>query len=69
MIGFNGTVMPGLYIDVSEMSIVGPPPSTPGGRFFLQKNSPRVDASKRNRGLYDSLCLLTHIRAASLQTI
>ena len=39
------------------------------GAFFFAKNSPRVDASKRNRGLYDSLCLLTHIRAASLQTI
>ena len=40
MIGFNGTVMPGLYIDVSEMSIVGPPPSTPGGRFFFAKKQP-----------------------------
>ena len=37
MISFNGTVMPWLYIDVSEMSIVGPPPRTPGGRFFLLK--------------------------------
>ena len=60
----NATVTLRRYIDSSEMSIVGPPPRTPGGRFFLtKKNSP--DSS----GLYDSLCLLTHIRAASLQTI
>jgi len=37
MTAFNGTVMAELYIDVSEMSIVGPPPRTPGGRFFLLK--------------------------------
>ena len=29
--------MAGLYIVVSEMSIVGPPPRTPGGRFFFAK--------------------------------
>ena len=37
MTAFNGTVMAELYIDVSEMSIVGPPPRTPGGRFFCSK--------------------------------
>ena len=29
--------MAGLYIVVSEMSIVGPPPRIPGGRFFFAK--------------------------------
>ena len=36
MISFNEAVMAGLYIHVSEMSIVGPPPLT-GRRFFLPK--------------------------------
>jgi len=38
---FNETVMPGLYLNVSEMSIVGPPPRHLGGVFFAQiKESP-----------------------------
>ena len=39
---FNEAVMPRLYIDVSEMSIVGPPPSYLGGVFFLLKKQPLV---------------------------
>jgi len=34
---FNETVMLAPYTLGSEMSIVGPPPRTPGGRFFLLK--------------------------------
>ena len=43
MISFNEAVMAGLYIDVSEMSIVGPPPRFLGGVFFAQKKRARHD--------------------------
>ena len=34
---FNEAVMAELYIEVSEMSIVGPPPRFLGGVFFAKK--------------------------------